>query len=792
MLKLFYILPLLFIFQNTWGQLVTSTTQTPSSLVQNTLLGAGVNAFNISYTGASDAIGFFNGSNCNIGLSSGIIMTTGTVSNHTSLFGAQQGPFGPNDEPGAGVDNNRPGDTQLEALANGVATHNAAILEFDFDAVGNVVSFNYVFASDEYPEFVNAGYNDVFAFWISGPGINGSQNIALIPNTNTPVTIDNVNANSNSSYFVSNGDGNSAPQNSDNTVVQYDGFTTVLTATANVQCGNTYHIRIAICDVGDGVYDSGVFLEAQSFTSVAPMQQNHQINTLGNLSNNQLLEGCSDASITFTRNDSIAYSQTFDITVGGSATNGVDFTNVPNTITFPAGQSTATINLQTIADQINENTEDIVITMTYSGMCGQQTALTTTFQIVDQTPLTFQMPASQEISCITGTSVDLIPVVTGGTPTYNYNWSTGEQTSNITVSPTDTTTYILTVTDACGTQSITDSTIVTYKIFDPLVISTSNDTTVFCPNSPVDLSVVATGGSGNLSYSWSPNVGNTANVSVQTLQDQTYTVTVSDQCNNQQVGSITITVLSPVLTTDTYGDTTICPYGNAVIGVNANGGNGNFTYVWNTGETVDEIQVSTGQSTYFYVDVFDACNTYSVRDSVLVATSKPTAQFFTNPTEGIEKKPIYFGNQSLNATHYYWDFGNDETSIEPNPYNTYTNEGEYLVTLIAYDYLGCTDTISKYFVVHPEYFGYVPNAFSPNNDGVNDYFRGSFIGVTEVELLIFNRWGQIIYQSSGGRSYWDGTFNGENCPTGIYVYKYKVKDYSGLEHEYTGHISLIR
>lgn len=191
------------------AQLITNNNVTPNSLVQNTLLGSGVSAYNIIYSGSNDAIGSFDGSNCNINLSGGIIMTTGTVLNQSSLFGAQEGPFGPNDESGSGVDNNSPGDNQLEIYAGGNSTYNAAVLEFDFDATGSVVSFNYVFGSDEYPEFVNAGYNDVFAFWISGPGITGNQNIAVVPGTSTPVTIDNVNSNSYSNYYINNGDGNS-------------------------------------------------------------------------------------------------------------------------------------------------------------------------------------------------------------------------------------------------------------------------------------------------------------------------------------------------------------------------------------------------------------------------------------------------------------------------------------------------------------------------------------------------------------------------------------------------------
>ncbi len=773
------------------AQLVTNSNVSANNLVQNTLLGSGVNAYNISYTGSNDAIGYFDGSNCNINLSSGIIMTTGTVRNQTSLFGAQEGPFGPNDEAGAGIDNNEPGDGQLAAYAGGNSTHNAAILEFDFDATGSVVSFNYVFGSDEYPEFVNAGYNDVFAFWISGPGISGNQNIAVIPGTSTPVTIDNVNSNSNSNYYINNGDGNSAPQNNNNTVVQYDGFTTVLTATSNVQCGQTYHIKIAICDVGDGSYDSGVFLEGGSFTSPSPMEVSSQINSLGNLGANQLLEGCSDATVTFTRSDSIAYSQTYQINYTGNATNGVDYSNLPATVTFPAGQATTSLSLQTIADAINEGAETLTITMVYSGLCGQQTTVSTSFQIVDQPPLQVTMPNNQELSCLTGNSITLTPTISGGTPSYTYDWSTGENTASIIASPTDTTTYILTVTDACGIQSVIDSVTLTVAVFEPLIVTASNDTTVYCPNSPIDISASTTGGAGNISYSWSNNTS-TPLTTVQTLVDHNYIITVTDECGNQDFDTVAVDIVRDTLSTTTYGDTTICPFGDAVVGVTATSGTGDYRYEWDHNEITSEVNVSPSTSQYFYVNVYDSCNTYFIRDSVLVTTTKPIANFYPNPSEGIENLPIYFGNQSQNAVSYYWDFDNDEYSTATNPTNTYAQEGEYLVTLVATDALGCTDTTTKPFTVHPEYFGYVPNAFSPNGDGINDIFRGSFVGIKESQMYIFNRWGEIIYQSSSTRAFWDGTENGKEVPLDAYIYKYIVKDYSNITHEYTGHVVIIR
>ncbi|KXJ04386.1 hypothetical protein AC249_AIPGENE9558, partial [Exaiptasia diaphana] len=172
------------VFQTSHAQLVTSNAMTPQQLVNNVLIGGGVTASNIQYTGSANAIGHFDGVNCNVGLDSGIILTTGTILD----VPADQGPHGPNDLGGAGVDNNEPGEPLLAAAA-GNPSFNAAKLEFDFVPQSDTIKFNYVFASEEYLEFVGGTVNDAFGFFISGPNPAGgnytNQNIALIPGTTT-------------------------------------------------------------------------------------------------------------------------------------------------------------------------------------------------------------------------------------------------------------------------------------------------------------------------------------------------------------------------------------------------------------------------------------------------------------------------------------------------------------------------------------------------------------------------------------------------------------------------------
>jgi hypothetical protein len=152
-----------------------------------------------------------------------------------------------------------PGDADLTALS-GMQTYDACVLEFDCIPLGDTLLFNFSFGSEEYPEFAPSSFNDVFAIWLSGPGMPNPVNVATLPG-GTPVSINNVNATTNTAYYVDN---EAIP----GVHFTYDGFTQNLTAFAVVVPGSTYHFKVAVADVADGVFDSGVFLEAFSFRSV--------------------------------------------------------------------------------------------------------------------------------------------------------------------------------------------------------------------------------------------------------------------------------------------------------------------------------------------------------------------------------------------------------------------------------------------------------------------------------------------------------------------------------------------
>lgn len=778
-----------------WGQLTTSTSQTPIQLVQNVLVGNGVTVSNISYTGDPDAIGSFNGSNTNLGLGSGIVMTTGTVLPGTGLFGAQQGPHGPNNDGSAGVDNNTPGSTQLTTIA-GETTYNATILEFDFVPNSDSIKFKYVFGSEEYPEFVNAGFNDVFAFFISGPGFGGNYNMATIPGTNgTPVTIDNVNANLNSNYFVDNGDGNSAPQNASSLYIQYDGFTTVIEAKAQVQCGETYHLKMAIADVGDGVYDSGIFLEANSLKSVLPVEISASLDKNIFNNNSSLAENCESATISITRDASQA-SQTLTIplSTGGVAIEGVDYSTVPSSITFNPGQTVVTFTLDVYQDNILEGDETLKLILDQPDPCGNSNLITLNLLIKEIPPLSLTL-SNQAIQC-PGDLATLTPVISGGVQPYLVTWSNGQVAQSIGVNPTQTTQYTVTVNDDCNAVPATKTVEVFVPTFDPLQVSTFGDTAVLCPRTPVSLLSTVSGGAGGINYEWSVNgqfLSSDDSFLVAPMQSTDYQIKVTDVCQNTDSTSLTLEVLTPVLKIVTSDDALICKGEEVEIGVTALGGLGNYTYYWpHSGENTATVTVNPLKSTDYLVRVADGCGTYEITGRITVNISRPNASFNLLSTDPMEGLPTYFKNNSTGSVSYIWDFGNGEASTDYAPNVTYNPWGYYQVQLIATSAAGCLDTFARQIYIKPEFYFYAPNAFTPDNDRFNSVYKVSLIGSTKFHFVLYNRWGQIVFESFDPNFEWDGKYAGEMVVDDTYVYRCFITDLEGKKTIHEGFVTVLK
>lgn len=216
----------------------------PTDLV-DTILGSGVTISNVTLRGCPGGLGTFAGGTGIVGFESGIIMSSGDIATVV----------GPNQFPGAGTSCGVEGDVDLNGLVPESVTNDAAVLEFDFVPTGSTVAFQYVFASEEYNEFVGSPFNDVFGFFVNG------TNLALLPGTNLPVAVNNVNAGANALLFLDN---SAVPGPLD---TEADGLTQVLSFTAPVNAGQPNHIKLALADTSDSILDSWIFISAASLSS---------------------------------------------------------------------------------------------------------------------------------------------------------------------------------------------------------------------------------------------------------------------------------------------------------------------------------------------------------------------------------------------------------------------------------------------------------------------------------------------------------------------------------------------
>ncbi len=783
----------------TMGQLATNVNLSPAQLVQNVLLGSGVTVSNIQFTGSGGAIGDFTAAGTNLGIANGIILTTGTVLN------TGEGPHGPNNKPNAGIDNGTPGYGQLTALlAGGTQTFNASVLEFDFVPYSDTVRFKYVFASEEYPEYVGQIFNDVFAFFISGPGIpGGTQNMAKVPVSNTIIAINSVNNGvtntgpcQNCAYYVNNGTGNNAPYNSSANYLQYDGYTKVMEAVSQVQCGQTYHLKIAIADAGDPIFDSGIFLEANSLTSDTPVDITYALSSQAFTDPNVLAEGCVSATVTLNRQGNLNTALTIPLSVTGTATAGLDYSPIPPSVTFAPGQSQISFTFNALGDALVEGLETLTLEFLMTDPCGNQTPIILDLGINDLEPVDLTVQDTN-VLC-SGDSVELLAFPTGGVGPYTYAWSTGETTSSIYVSPLSTTTYSLTITDNCLIQSATASATVTVPVYPPIVLVVTPNITEICPYLNDTLTVTASGGTGVYSYQWTevggPNISFSDIAYIQPSQTTNYEITVTDQCGEQATGNVLYTITSPPLLLQMSDPELICPGDPITVSVTATGGWGDYYYSWNpTGSTQASMVVNPFNTTTYTVTVSDDCQTFTVSDNVKITVQKPVADFIVSSDLVVEDVPITFQNLTVNGASYFWDLGNGTTSTLVHPNATYPEPGLYEILLIATDINGCIDSTKRGIYIKEETYLYVPNAFTPDGDRFNNLFKAEAIGMIDFNIKIFNRWGEIIFESNDTNFEWDGTINqSTKVPDGVYTWMIIYSTPYEINTRKIGHVNVLR
>ncbi len=527
------------------AQIVINNNITLDEAITN-LLGPGVQYFNVEFSGLAHQRGTFQGTNSNVGISNGLVLGTGDVA-----FAV-----GPNNQSGGSLGGGQFGasDPDLDEL-DGLTHNDAAILEFDFIATGSTVSFTYVWASDEYPEYTGAGDNcagnisDVFGFFLSGPGINGSftdnaVNIALIPGTTQFVSIANLNAGceglavvgdpdcNNCQFYIHNGNGGEAPFNAGN-YIQYDGLTIPIQATyEGLECGQTYHIKLATADVSDSSFDSAVFFEQGSFNVTGDLITPITDDASGLFPELTIVEGCIPGEFVISAPGCLVEPLTVDLEYSGTAFQGDDYdTNYPLTLTFEPGVDEYFVEILPLDDDFEEGPESITISFTYIDFNGEEQLETATVFMQDydvNEPFISDIPSSficpDEIAVIT-------PVPNQGYPPYSFTWSNGATGPVQEFGYGSEGMYEVTLTDLCD-YTWTEI----FQIFEPDTFK-FNRTTICLGEigSPVQ------GGQPPYTYVFDPNVLiEETNTVLRAPVFGTVNVTVTDGCGQVRSGVIEV------------------------------------------------------------------------------------------------------------------------------------------------------------------------------------------------------------------------------------------------------------
>ena len=529
----------------------------------------GVAFDNATVSGFDCSTGYFEGDDLNIDIPSGIVMATGGLLGGASsivpdptTFNELQG--------GPGIDADL---TQQLQIVGATATNlnDLIIIEFDFETTSDEIVFEYVFASLEYTGYTCSQFNDIFGFFLSGPGINGpfsnnAINLALVPEneaqtsfTDSPVIINTIN-----SGTPSGGDSTPCddidPNWQDYSVffngntgldqINFNGFTVPLIATASVVPCETYHIKLAIADVADGALNSGVFLAENSFSSVgiSVNQESEYSPFIGN--DSTLVEGCMNGEIVFELSDVINTNSVIDYVVSGTAESGLDYEDIGNQVIIPAGETQVTIPIVPLYDGIAEGMEDLVVTTTISDGCTEEER-DYTFNFVDRLELFVDIP-SDTAFCPGDDAIVIDPYFSGGIfpieAQWHYEGGLFSNQEQLTILPENVGTYTFSAVDLCDSE--VSAEIFTYILEpeEPLIVSTTFNDIEVCVDDQVTTEVYISGGIGAYDIEWLLDgllYSNSMNFDIATdfPFDYNFTIDVSDDCSNEFSQEININVL---------------------------------------------------------------------------------------------------------------------------------------------------------------------------------------------------------------------------------------------------------
>jgi gliding motility-associated-like protein len=787
---------------NLMSQVQVNSTLTPDQYINDILLGDGVQAFNVQLTGSATQIGHMTGGGPTPApIAEGLILSSAQASNVGCATNGDV-PFG------EGVN----GDASLLSVANSVppligqgfnvsAVNNICAIEFDFVASGDSIKFNYFFGSDEYLTWVNTQYNDVFAFFLSGPGITGPYsapagypggaiNIAILPETTPPlpITISSVNNVLNNQFYINN---------QGNTQFCQNGLTTQLTAEAGgLLCGETYHIKLAIADGSDTALESIVVIEAGSFSSNDLFIETSIPQTPPNFPPLTLLEGCVDGIITIFRPSTVE-ADTILLTIGGSAIPDLDYVALPDSVFFEPGVGEVPIDVITLFDGELEDLEDIFVSYSYVNSCEDSVEVSVSLNLQDYQLPTLELP--DNLLLCNGDTEVLSAVPDGGTAPYTYEWSNGSGAPQQTVGQNGSEELSVTVSDYCGNSvtqeisiSVPDQNTIVWDFIEVNSPPGLPENTLIeeCVSGLLTIARASTNGEDTLALT----IGGTAtngtdyttlpdqvifadgeevftfdvNAFFDNLAEQQETIVITyvyvDGCEIEYSETLTLNIIdytTPEIIVDT--ELFLCNGEEAVVSGLPSGGYPPFAYAWSTGQSTANITLTGGELSEVSVITTDYCENES------------TALFTIEIPEPLvppgDDEICFGGSIDLQPTGgvqpYLFDYPADSLDLV---------EGQFIPTLTGDYTITYTDQCGESVFSLLEVFfceTEIPNIFTPNGDGINDRFViGGSQGFPNSRLEVYNRWGGLVYEEDSYQNNWDA----QDVADGVYFYIYSRRD----------------
>jgi gliding motility-associated-like protein len=673
------------------AQLVVNPNVTGEELV-DLIVQDGIVVTNILRTCPDGASGSFDGTASNVGIPSGVLLSTG-LANST---------IGPNNSTGAGgACFGAPGDPDVEAVAGG-STFDACILEFDIVPTCADIEMTFVFGSEEYPENINNEFTDGMVITIAGPGFTGNQNIALVPGTTTPVSVGTVNQSSNNAYYVNNNGGAS---------VQFDGFTTPITAAVTVTPCERYRIKVAVADGADCVFNSGVFVQENSMDCGVDIA----VVTDYTAPDLQPIKGCRNYDIEFCRQGSTADPYNMNVTFAGNAINGVDFEVLADAVSFAPGEQCQTMSIVPIADGLFQGEKELlVIYDAISGNCTVQDTIIVT--ILDEQGL---VPDFYFNDVCDGNTVFLNNATTINPPAAAtaFFWRLGDgtetdayNTSRLYDAPGTYDVWLI----AASTDGCTDSIMQQVTVYDYPEASFTLGGDI-CLGVLAEFTNTSTDPSNDNVGAVSWNFGDGVSAStwdathIYSLPD-TFPVVLSVStetlgCTDEYRDTI---IVSPAIFTD-FIFSNVC-LGNEVNFINQSIGQGDFEWDFDDGSPFNN--ETDPSHLYTYADTFNVrlvgispsgCNDTTIKQ--VFVFDAPTADFVANSV--CANVLAQYDNQSQPPTmgtlaSWFWLFSDGTSASAFSPAKAFPGPGDYEATLIVYSSnLSCSDTVTRPITIFP-------------------------------------------------------------------------------------------